>query len=274
MQQISIADARSAFLRFAPKWLFGVLSALYLFSAGVFSPRHRAFIVKLCLHCGWNIGRPRPRLRPVGIDAITPTDTSVALVYPAPADGEITTLELMVIARIVHHHRIRAAFEIGTFNGRTALNIAANAEGAITVHTLDLPVADLHATVHALSPHEHRFVEKPAPGSCFMNTRYAGQIVQLYGDSSSFDYAPYAGTMDLVFIDGSHTAGHVRNDSYAARDLIGAGGGIILWHDYDADWPDVTSELDRLQASDPYFTGLQRIDGTSLAMLRVPPALR
>jgi hypothetical protein len=52
--------------------------------------------------------------------------------------------------------------EIGTFDGRTTLNIAVNAPEHTPVVTLDLP--DNHPTRYELEASERRLVEKPASG--------------------------------------------------------------------------------------------------------------
>ena len=41
------------------------------------------------------------------------------------------------------------------------------------------------------------------------------------------------GTVGLVFVDGGHDDGLVRNDSRLASNLIGDDG-VIIWHDFDS----------------------------------------
>ena len=50
-------------------------------------------------------------------------------------------LEVMVIAALAREAAPANAFEIGTFDGRTTLNIAANLRAGGKVWTLDLPKA-------------------------------------------------------------------------------------------------------------------------------------
>src|SRR5262245_23957409 len=57
--------------------------------------------------------------------------------------------------------------EIGTFDGRTTLNLAMNAPMGSTVFTLDLPPD--HPTQFQLAPGERMFVEKSLPGERFRN---------------------------------------------------------------------------------------------------------
>jgi len=54
-------------------------------------------------------------------------------------------------------------------------------------------------------------------------------------------------------------------DSQTALKLIRRGGSIIAWHDYDTpSWPGVTKALNELISGNPVFSGLRRIEGTSV----------
>jgi predicted O-methyltransferase YrrM len=53
----------------------------------------------------------------------------------------------------------------------------------------------------------------------------------LFGDSKRFDESRFAGTCDLVFVDGSHARSYVESDSRKALRMLRPGG-IVLWHDY------------------------------------------
>jgi hypothetical protein len=57
----------------------------------------------------------------------------------------------------------REIIEIGTFDGRTALNLAINAQPGISIATLDLPADQMSAL--AIEASERRYVDKPAPGA-------------------------------------------------------------------------------------------------------------
>jgi hypothetical protein len=123
-----------------------------------------------------------------------------------------------------------------------------------------------------LALHDRKYVDKADSGVRFHGTDVAHKIVQLYGDSATFDYRPYLGTVDFLFIDGSHSYHYVLNDSWAALRLV-RGRGLILWHDYVSSghrcWPGLVRALDQLRANEPAFHGLQHIAGTALAVLRV-----
>jgi len=61
---------------------------------------------------------------------------------------------------------------------------------------------------------------------------YLKKIVhQPYGNSLYFDFLPYYGKMDLVFIDGNHNLPFIKSDTKNAIRMLNKNG-IIIWHDY------------------------------------------
>lgn len=65
----------------------------------------------------------------------------------------------------------------------------------------------------------------------YTGTPYADRIMQLYGDSKTFDESPWHKWADLVFVDGSHARSYVDSDSQKAMRIVKPGG-LVLWHDY------------------------------------------
>lgn len=182
-------------------------------------------------------------------------------------DGNVTEVELEYIARIALHSAPERIFEIGTFNGRTALHLAANTPPATRLITLDLPKSSMANTLLRIKSGERKFIDKDQPGEVFLNTPYAAKITQVLGDSAQFDYTPYDDTMDRVFIDGSHSYEYVLNDTEVAFKLLRNGKGVILWHDYG--WNEVIQALNEYHRADPRFKDLVHIEGTTLAFLKV-----
>lgn len=253
--------------RFLPKYLYAMAVLPWLFSRGVFSARDRFLIFQIAKHFGMRMPE-EPQLLPVTrLNQIVEGHLDVTLLELLVEGGNVSLLELLVIARLARSAKIKTAFEIGTFDGRTTLNLAANLGPEGQVFTLDLPATDVSSTKFELAPGESAFVEKKQSGTRFLRTPYEQQVTQLYGDSASFDFAPYEGKMGLVFVDGSHSYDYVRQDTLTALRLASADG-IILWHDYQQDWPGVIRALNEAQQSNPVCRQLRRIEGTSLVMLR------
>jgi predicted O-methyltransferase YrrM len=192
----------------------------------------------------------------------------IRLAHAQRSQGDVNLAELAVLATaaasVTSGDEI---IEIGTFDGRTTLNLAINAAPHLSVFTLDLPP---QATPQfALAPGERAFVDKPRSGRCFAEPRPewaadAQRISQLYGDSSTFDFSPHHGRAGLVFVDGSHAYEYVIADSETAWKLV-APGGIVLWHDYGV-WDGVTRALEEID--EKARLGLRQIRGTSLVVWR------
>src|SRR6185295_7516519 len=155
--------------------------------------------------------------------------------------------------------------EIGTFDGRTTLNLALNAPAHLPVFTLDLPPDT--TPKFGLAPGERAFVEKPRSGRHFLEpspefAAAAARITQLYGDSAAFDWSAHFGRAALVFVDGSHAHDYVLADTDTALRLV-ADKGVVIWHDYGV-WEGVTRALEAIEAS--RHLGLRHVRGTSLVV--------
>lgn len=254
-------------ISFVKPYGVGLARTLSLFAGGWATWKGRATIVEICRHFGYDyVSREPPALPQVSLESLTPDSTPVQVWALDSVDGNVTDRELLTIARLVVATGARSLFEFGTFDGRTTLNLATNAGPEAQVWTLDLPASDASSTSSPLHPHETQYVIKEMSGARYRGTSAEKQITQLYGDSGTFDFKPFANSIDFAFIDGSHAYSYVINDSLHAIDMVRPGG-TILWHDY-ARWDDVTRALNDLRRVRPEFTGLRRIEGTTLAVLR------
>ena len=192
----------------------------------------------------------------------------IGLAETAKSDGNVRLSELAILALAAREVAPGSEIiEIGTFDGRTSLNLAINAPHGVSIATLDLPADQPSAMTIEAS--ERRYVDKPAPGArlraCDEQWRGAARrVVQMYGDSATFDWSPHAGKAGLVFVDGSHAYDYAKKDSETAMRLVRRGG-VVLWHDYGV-WPGVTQALEELEAA--RRLGLVNIRGTSLVFWR------
>ncbi len=135
----------------------------------------------------------------------------------------------------------KTVFEIGTYRGRTALNFALNSPPDCTVYTLDLPPASKPEAMERACKADAKLIDRSRPGIDYEGTDVVGKIVQLYGDSRTFDFTPYWGKIDLLFVDGAHDYEAVRLDTKNGLRMLKPGG-VILWDDFAdyGDYNDVT----------------------------------
>jgi predicted O-methyltransferase YrrM len=210
-----------------------------------------------------------PRIPEIGIDEICPDEVAIKIHHPEFQSGGVYPIELICLCQIAATFKPQALFEIGTFNGRTTLNLAANTPGSAKLLTLDLPEGAAGATALRVHDRDSKYMALRKVGSYFQASAYRAKITQLYGDSATFDYSPYAGKMDLVLVDGAHSFDYVLSDSLKTLPLLTPGCGIMLWHDYGT-WDEVTQALDKLFEANPAFAGMRHIRGTSLVIRRGP----
>ena len=163
---------------------------------------------------------------------------------------------LCAMSRLV---RPKTFFEIGTYLGETTLALARNNPEA-QIYTLDLPSPGERKSA-ALEMTDEYLFERWDRGSAFKGTPESGRITALTGDSATFDFSPYAGRIDMAFIDASHSYSYVKADTEAALSMLSPQG-VIAWHDYPA-YPGIYAYLNELGATPG--RKIYHITGTGLA---------
>lgn len=260
-------------MRFALRYLASVAGCIYLLTIGWARADHREILHELLFRLGWRKrAAPEPDGPPLDIPqiearALIPNPPPVRVLEQDAIDGNVSGFELLLITQLVKSRGAATVFEIGTFDGRTALNLAANVAEVGHVYTLDLPPENLDRTGLKIACGDENFIRKKRPGARFADTPYAAQITQLFGDSATFDFSPYEGKMDVVFVDGSHSYDYVRNDTEIALRLIKPTGGMIVWHDYGSRWwKDLTRAMNELYREIPEFRTMRHIRDTTLVV--------
>lgn len=263
--------------RFRKVWLFiqeyvySILYCLYLFTIGPLFSKNRSLINRISFCFGFSPKLVKPAIPKIAISKIFEVQRDVQVVEPAYTDGNISLLEIWVLNLFVKVLNPRSILEIGTFDGRTTLNLAINSSLESTVYTIDLPKSEVNFTRLPIAPGEESYIMKETIGARYVNKDSAvfperDRIFQLRGDTANFDFSPYFSGIDMVFVDGSHSYEYVINDSKIALKLLRSGRGIIVWHDYDV-WEGVTRALNLLHAQNPEFN-MKWVDGTSLVYAR------
>lgn len=171
----------------------------------------------------------------------------------------IELLALAIMAKITNAHRI---YEIGTYDGRSALSMACNQADSGRLYTLNLPEDYLSSNPHLSQSVDIQLSQKVKSGERYINQVEKEKIVQWYGDSQEFDassQAPY----QIIFIDGGHSFDIVRHDTEQAFQFIDKRNGFICWH--DATRYGVGKYLPQLIKKGER---VYRIEGADLALIR------
>src|SRR5947209_18270678 len=185
----------------------------------------------------------------------------------AIVEGYVDDRNRAVLAALCRALEARTFFEIGTNRGRTALTVARSNPG-IRVFTLDLPdPAAAKRAKFALLAADQGLLDGWDRGVAFRAAPESSRIEQLLGDSATFDYGPYTGRIDVVFIDGSHAYPYVRADTEAALRMLSPRGAIV-WDDYPG-FPGVFRCV--LDAAARLDGPVVHVTGTRMAIWSRPP---
>lgn len=258
-------------LRFSNVYWRAALGSAYALTLGLRERRHRGLLTNVARHFGYDHTEAAATLPTVAVADVVPPRLALDLRELAAVDGNVSVLELVILAATAARLRARAVFEIGTFDGRTTVNFAVNGAPHAIVYTLDLPPQG-GSTVLDPDQEDLKYMQGSISGVRIRGSDAEPRVRRLFGDSGTFDFTPYTGAIDLCFVDGAHSRDYVLNDTEHAMRMTHAGS-VILWHDY-AMWPGVTAALNELHASGGEFAALRRIEGTTLAILERAPTSR
>lgn len=205
----------------------------------------------------------------VSLNAIFPGIEESEVVLPRAFDRKsgtsISVEEACHLGVIAKHIKARKTLEIGTYDGNTALVLAANVGTNGMVVTVDLPPEFSTEEQDSLAYQDGEFNLTPRDqlGRQYKVHDLAARIKQVYGDSGKLDWETLGGPFDLVFIDGCHTEAYVRSDSENAMRYL-LPGGVILWHDYGM-IPSVSRVVDQL-AKETTTMKVYAVVGTRIAV--------
>lgn len=194
--------------------------------------------------------------------------------FPQFADYSLRLLELMSLIACIKIVKPKRIFEIGTFCGNSTLHMMLNAPGA-EIFTLDADDETLRAADSVVVSGRP---DSALEGQVSLTELYAwrhggkreyeafngaGRVVQLIGNSLTFDFSPWRNSIDLMLIDGDHSYDGVKSDTGNAFKMLSSAG-CILWHDYrNPDCSGNTHYLDELASS---ILDLFHIEDSSLCI--------
>lgn len=205
---------------------------------------------------GWSSGRaPHRKLSEILPDVVQ-QDVSLHGIYDRTVGWSVDVPELTAMLCIIGAIGAQRIVEIGTFDGFTAMNFAANLSKDGMVTTIDLPPEHRDDIPNAI-PHNQIGVK-------YRDTPYARRINQVYGDSTELDWDSLDGPFDFAFIDGCHEYEFVVKDTQHVLKHLRKGG-VVAWHDYGA-FPSVSRAVDEAAES----LDVSALLGTRLAIGRIP----
>ena len=180
-------------------------------------------------------------------------------------EASLTDRETWVVAALSKFST--RIFEFGTCSGKTSHIMAMNSPDEARIFTLTIHPNQLEQlTFENADDCFHKDIaRKEAKFDFFYYDKLptADKIEQIFSDSKKFDETIFKNTFDLILIDGAHTKSYVESDSKKAFSMLKKDG-VILWHDYKPEAPDVFSYLNNLAEKLP----LLHISGTDFVIFQ------
>jgi hypothetical protein len=133
-------------------------------------------------------------------------------IHRVNVDGPVVHHGSLVVSALATLLECERIFDFGTSDGETSRLLAHN-----------LPGTEIYSFEQAPLARDSGF------GS--IRPTSALGIAKLYGDSATFDFSPYSGSVDLVHIDGAGRVESLQADADAAFGMLSELGSII-WYGY------------------------------------------
>jgi len=186
-------------------------------------------------------------------------------------DGELCPRDLAFLLAIAKRAQAKHVLEIGTYNGRTTLELA-KLDSVVSVETVDLPDEPVLDESHD----DHHLIAKREVGSAYLGHPEARKITQYRMDSKQLSHWPGLPHLDrdLFWIDGAHTYGACKWDSETCLGMASHTKGTIVWHDCDPTHQGVVKAIECLRQSQAHIErygpmDIRVIEETSLAYLKL-----
>lgn len=144
--------------------------------------------------------------------------------------GNSFPTDLILLKKLCEQKSDCNYFEIGTWRGESAIAVADSCRHCYTLNLSNQEMEAIGLEKDYINQHE-------------IFSRSNPKITHLKGDSTKFDFSPYFGKMDVVFVDGNHHYDFVLNDTKAAFKLLKDENSVIVWHDYTKNGEDIRWDI-------------------------------
>lgn len=187
---------------------------------------------------------------------ITKTNVKILNTFQRNIGTSLDPNECLILCSISKHLNAKNILEIGTYDGNTALNLAANSSEDSIITTVDLP-KDYNKKLDVPEIMEN-ITDRNIVATQYQDTKYKNKIKQIFDDSTKLDYNTLNPPFDLVFIDGCHNYNYVKKDT---ENALKHTKGIIIWHDYG-----MTKDVSKVVDETSKQIKVKAIRGTRLAI--------
>jgi predicted O-methyltransferase YrrM len=134
-------------------------------------------------------------------------------------DGGSLPTDMLLLAGLAEQTKDCLYFEIGTWRGESVATVASRAKACYTLCLTDQEMRKLG--MHERTIASHRLFSGDLEN-----------VVQLRGDSRSFDFEGLNQKFDLIFIDGDHHYDFIKSDTEKVFRHLVHEKSVVVWHDY------------------------------------------
>ncbi|MEY3727410.1 MAG: hypothetical protein RL098_871 [Bacteroidota bacterium] len=120
--------------------------------------------------------------------------------------GSSMVTDFALLQLLCRRYQVGTYLEIGTWRGESVANVAPFVSEAFTLNLPDEALRQMGQNEAYIQ--SHRFFSSQLKN-----------VTHLFGDSATFDWAPYQQKCDLIFIDGDHSTEAVQRDTLTALKL-------------------------------------------------------
>ena len=156
-------------------------------------------------------------------------NTNDDTVLPDVEDFSLKYLETMVLLAALKMTHAWRVFEFGTHLGATTLNLALNLPSGGKIYTMDLIRGDRFKEWEHFNGQAEKIVSMPEQ------------------DSSVFDFSPFKGAFDLIWIDANPDRTDDTRNAFAMLNPNKLS--CIGWHDYDNPVANTNETCEKLPAT-------------------------
>ncbi len=134
-------------------------------------------------------------------------------------DGGSLPTDIALLMKLADNIDNCRYFEIGTWRGESAANLASVASECYTLNLGDEEMRKLGLPEKYIGLHAHF-------------SRKLSNVKHIKGNSQTYDFASLGKKFDLIFIDGDHHYEYVKNDTQKVFEHLVHDDSIVVWHDY------------------------------------------
>lgn len=182
---------------------------------------------------------------------------------PADGRGATSTLESVILIKLMRIVDASYIFEFGTYKGLTTRLLLENLPDKKCnderIFTLDLPDIDgvnFQGTDVDLAKISIKAQRK------YLTSNKKHLVKQLLIDCLELNELEYLKKFQLIFIDGNHEVSYVKSDTEKSFKMIADSPSCIAWHDYgNPEFPELTSYIQNIAKEIKVF----HIENTMLA---------